>query len=79
MHNEVPELWGKSKYREFHVGHTHKVQTEEKNGVIVRTIPSIATKSSWEYNKAYTSIKGAKGFVWNKKEGLYSIIPINII
>src|SRR6056297_638221 len=78
MHNEVPELWGKTKYREFHLGHIHTREVREKNGVIFRWIPSAAAKSSWEYNKGFTSMAGSRGYLWHREEGLYNTIPIDL-
>jgi len=78
MHNEVPKLWGKSKYREFHLGHIHTREVREKNGVIFRWIPAAAAKSSWEYNKAFTSMAGSKGYLYHRNKGLYNTIPIDL-
>ena len=37
MQNDVPELWGKAKYREFHLSHFHReMLVDEKNGIIMR-------------------------------------------
>lgn len=77
MQNEVPDLWSDTYYREWHLGHMHSREEEELSGVVVRRIPSIAAKSSWEYNKGFGSLPGSKGYVWNKKDGLDYIIPID--
>lgn len=77
MQNEKPQLWADTKYREWHLGHTHQRKEEERAGVIVRRVPSIAAKSSWEYNKGFNSLAGSRGFVWNKQDGLEYIVPID--
>ena len=79
MHNEVPKLWGQSKYREFHLGHTHTRNVQEKNGITARWIPAATAASSWEHHKGFTSLAGSRGYLWHKTEGLYQIIPIDLI
>ena len=77
MQNEVPQKWADTKYREWHLAHHHQRQEEERNGVIVRKVPSIAAKSSWEYNKGFQSLPGSRGYVYNRENGLDYIIPID--
>ncbi len=77
MQNEVPKQWADTQYREWHLGHEHQRQQEERNGVVVRKVPSIAAKSSWEFNKGYSSLPGSKGYVLSKEEGLNYIIPVD--
>ncbi len=76
MQNDVPELWGKSKYREFHLSHFHKeIAVDEKNGIIMRWISSISGTDAWTYNSGYVgSQKKAQSFVWDDKKGLEAII-----
>ncbi|NMA31157.1 MAG: hypothetical protein GX941_05060 [Candidatus Methanofastidiosa archaeon] len=76
MQNDVPELWGKAKYREFHLSHFHKeVMVDEKNGIIMRWISSISGTDAWTYNGGYIgSQKKAQSFVWDDEKGLEIII-----
>ena len=77
MQNEVPQLWADTKYREWHLGHEHQRNEEERAGIVVRKVPSIAAKSSWEYNKGFNSLPGSRGFVYSKGKGLEYIVPID--
>lgn len=74
---EVPEMWAKSKNREWHLGDKHHkkdmiFKTDElENGVVVRVLRSLATPSVWEYDKGYVgSLKAAEGFLWDPQLGV---------
>jgi hypothetical protein len=76
MQNDVPELWGKAKYREFHLSHFHKEKMiDEQNGIIFRWVSAICGNDAWTYNSGYVgSQKKAQSFVWDDKCGLEAII-----
>jgi len=76
MQNDVPELWGKSKYREFHLSHFHKEKMiDEQNGIIFRWISAICGNDAWTYNSGYVgSQKKAQAFIWDDEKGLECII-----
>lgn len=71
---ERPDLWGKSIYREVHIGHKHKkheikfINVNTHHGCIVRMIPSIAAIDSWHYRKGFLrGWQAAESYLWNKK------------
>lgn len=77
MAYEVPDLWAKSKYREWHLGDKHHKKdmllktNEHENGVVVRILRSLAPPSVWEYDKAFVgSLKAAEAFLWSASDGL---------
>jgi len=76
MQNDVPELWGKAKYREFHLSHFHKEKmTDEQNGIIFRWISAICGNDAWTYNSGYVGAqKKAQSFIWDDDKGLEMII-----
>lgn len=76
MQNDVPELWGKAKYREFHLSHFHKEKmTDEQNGIIFRWISAICGNDAWTHNSGYVgSQKKAQSFIWDDNFGLEAII-----
>jgi len=76
MQNDVPELWGKAKYREFHLSHFHKEKmVDEQNGIIFRWISSICGTDSWTYNSGYVGAQNkAQSFLWDDDNGLEMII-----
>jgi hypothetical protein len=76
MAQERPDLWARSIFREWHLGHLHHkkdtiIKTDElENGVMVRIFRSLASPSEWEYDKGFGSQKAAEGFLWHKERGL---------
>jgi hypothetical protein len=74
MQKEVPELWGKSKYREFHFGHIHIENVEEKNGLKMRWIPSISGTDKWHYGKGYIATdRTSQTFLYDEVKGIIDI------
>lgn len=76
MQNDVPKLWGKAKYREFHLSHFHKEKMiDEQNGIIFRWISAPCGNDAWTYNSGYVgSQKKAQAFIWDDECGLEAII-----
>lgn len=77
MAYEVPDLWAKSLFREWHLGDKHHkvdiiLKTKElENGVVVRILRSLAPPSVWEFDKGLVgSLKAGESFIWNPKQGL---------
>jgi hypothetical protein len=74
---EEPELWGKSKYREIHIGHKHKkmqmhwVNVDTQPGTVIRMIPSIAGTDQWHYKKGYIkAYHAAESYLWDHDHGV---------
>lgn len=80
MQSEVPELWGKSLYRDWFTGHFHKLSVEEKGGVNKWSIPSLCGTDAWHAKMGYTqSIKRVACFVYDKEYGLTEVSFINMV
>ena len=90
MANEK-NLWAKSKYREWHLGHFHRkknfkhtilhkgLEVDEEDGMTIRYLSSLAGTDSWHNKKGYiTNQKAGDGFIWGAKEGLMAHININV-
>jgi len=74
MQKEVPELWGKSKYREFHFGHIHIENVEEKHGLKMRWIPSISGADKWHYGKGFIATdRTSQTFLYDEQTGIIDI------
>jgi len=75
MAQEAAEAWGRTKTREFHIGHLHHIKKmifcpiEEVQAVRVRQVSSLASTDGWHSKKGYHSVKEANGFIWNKEKG----------
>jgi hypothetical protein len=78
MQQEQRELWGKTKYAEWHLGDIHHNKTlsfisaEDRQGLMLRYLWSLKELDGWEAQKGYYSMKGSTSFLWNKKTGLNS-------
>ncbi len=76
---EQPAAWGRTKYRELHVGHFHSEKTVEQNGVIVRNLSSITGTDSWHFERGYVgAVPKCQSFLWDKTKGLREIWHTNI-
>lgn len=85
MANECPELWSKTKFREFHLGHWHHKKeikyksTDEYNGTTIRYMSSLCATDSWHHKKGYiTSKRTADAYIWDKEKGLVANLVFNI-
>jgi len=76
MQQEARELWGKTKYSEWVVGHLHKSYLDEKQGVRKRVVGSMTGTDAWHYEQGYIgSLKATQGIIYHKKQtGPYLII-----
>jgi hypothetical protein len=78
MADEAPDLWAKSKVREYHIGHLHKEAkmsvglTDEFRGVIVRICPSLAQMDYYTSSSGWRSTRTAQSFEYTR-EGLHGI------
>ena len=68
--------WGDdAKYREMHLGHLHKsrikayIPLDDHNGIRVRIMPTLCSRSAWATSKGYDSIREAKMLLWHKDHG----------
>ena len=69
---EFYEEWGKSTFRELHLGHLHKeAMIDEESGMITRRVPSPCGTDEWHYNSRYVgNVPRYQIFVWHKEKGL---------
>ena len=80
MQVEAPELWGKSIFREFHMGHLHTELTKTNNGIIFRRISAITATDSWHVENGFIgSVRQAQAFIWDKELGLQAILNSNVV
>jgi len=73
---EVPELWGKSTYREFHTADKHhrkdfNMVVDEFQGVTVRILPSLTSADAWTFDKGFVgNVRAAQSFLYDPEIGL---------
>lgn len=82
--HEEALMWGRTKYREVHLGHLHKSKTiayttgDEYPGFKIRILPSLCAADAWHYANGYLSSKAAKAFLWDKEKGLTTEYTYNL-
>ncbi len=75
MANECASVWGKTLYREWHLGDQHRKGSAkpcmmEEQGVSVEFLPGLTSVNEWHKIKAFSWQKRAgTAFVWDKKMG----------
>ena len=79
MQVEAAQDWGKTDWREYHLGHLHTEQTTEKNGIIFRRISSVTAPDAWHSENGFIgSTRRAQAFIWDKNKGLEAILNSNV-
>lgn len=80
-----PELWGQSKYREWHCGHKHKKHEEKYyptltvGGTIIRQIPTMSEIDAWHYQNLFTdAVPACESFVWTEDAGVVAHYTANM-
>lgn len=82
--HEQAEMWGRTKYREVHLGHLHKSKSiqyttgDEFPGFKIRILPSLCSADAWHYAQGYLSAKAAKAYIWHKDQGLITEHTYNL-
>ena len=72
---EFYKEWGKTIYRELHLGHLHKeVVVDDESGMITRRIGSPTAIDQWHYEERFIgATQKYQTFVWHKEKGLQNI------
>lgn len=79
MQVEAAESWGRTKFREFHLGHLHSEQVSEDGGIIIRNLSSVTGTDAWHHNSGYVgAIRKCTCFLWDKENGLDSTFNVVI-
>lgn len=88
MSVDVPDLFGKAKYRHFKVGHLHKNAEKqvlkldiqnEFNGVSIFWCPSLCPADVWHYQNLFVgNERRSKTFIYHKTDGLEKVIYYNL-
>lgn len=76
---EFYKEWGKTIFRELHLGHLHKeVVVDDDSGMITRRVGSPTATDQWHYEERFVgATQKYQTFVWDKESGLQNIKYIN--
>lgn len=79
LKTEARKEWGETIYAEVHAGHFHSQTTLEKDGLIVRYLPSMTSSDVWHYEKGYVgAVRSTVSFLWDKESGLEEMWFTNV-
>ena len=72
---DQPQLWAKSKFREWHTGDKHHKKdlvpiADESTGMVVRILRALAAEDAWTFNSGYRSLRSSEAFLWHPENGL---------
>jgi hypothetical protein len=84
MATEQKAAWAATKFREFHIGHFHKLNTihfqpvQEFNSIRVRTLSSLTPPDAWHKSMGYEGLRAAQAFVWDAADGCIGQLAFNV-
>lgn len=61
--------WGETKHRRFYTGHLHHLVTKEVPGVIIETLPTLASSDAWHRAMGYRSQRAMYMDVLHREHG----------
>lgn len=74
-----PEMWGKSKFREWHHGDQHKKQNVKvfpiftSGSVLCRQITALSPVDHWHTENVFTdAVPGGEAYLWSKELGVFA-------
>ena len=70
-----PREWGKSVFREAHIGHLHKREVFEEGGITIRRMGTISRSSKWAKDRFPASLRSGVLLMWDKERGLVATYP----
>ena len=72
---EARELFGATKFHEWHTGHTHQTRTEEHHGIRIRILPALCPPDAWHSENGFVgNLRSSEAFVWDAVQGLIGIV-----
>jgi transposase len=79
IHRAETQHHGPKRFREVHLGHLHKLEAEEINGVRLRVLPSLcATDAYHSYHGYVGNQRSTEAFVWHREDGLIGTVVYNV-
>lgn len=86
MAQECPKDWSETLFREWHIGHLHKMKEtrytagDSYNGVRVRIIPALTAADAWHVSKGYVGgVRSAEAYLWNRETGYAGHFSANVV
>ena len=71
MQAEVPEAWGRTLFREWHLGHLHHESAKEEQGVTIRRLTNMSGTDAYHFEHGFVgTVPRSQTFVWDREEGI---------
>ena len=68
---EVPKMWAACAFHEIKTGHNHVEKTDERHGVIIRTMPSLCPPDAWHSENGYVgNLRSSQALIYHPNRGL---------
>ena len=62
-------------YKEFHLGHWHRMQAKEFNGFRIRVLPSMVPATAWSSELGMVgNLRSSEAYLWHKERGLLGTV-----
>lgn len=79
LQREARKMFAETDFFEIHLGHFHHEYSSEKDGVIIRYLPTTADTDEWHNDQGYTGNKRTTTcFIWDEERGLEEQWWINV-
>lgn len=69
MATDAPEMWGRTEFRIWLVGHIHHKYIKEYTGCTVEYLRTLAGKDAWHHGKGYRSMRDMQAITLHKLAG----------
>jgi DNA repair exonuclease SbcCD nuclease subunit len=70
-----PEMFGRTKFHEVHMGHLHHERVIETHGIKTRVLSSLSPADRWHVENGYAgNLRQSEAFIYHKEQGLVSTI-----
>jgi hypothetical protein len=69
MASDVPEMWGRTMFRLWLVGHIHHKYIKEYTGCVVEYVRTLAGKDAWHHGKGYRSARDMQAITVHRDHG----------
>lgn len=81
MARDQPEMWGRTKFRYWWLGHIHNSQREELPGVLLETFRTLAARDAWHASMGYGAGRDMTAIVLHKRFGEIErhTVPVSMI
>jgi hypothetical protein len=78
MAADMPEAWGRTTHRKFHIGHLHSKGVIELPGCTVERFRSVAPNDAWAHGAGYRSLSAMEAIYHDIKGGEHGRRTVNI-